>query len=189
MIFVGTAAGLAIYREAGGALARLATHFAGRTVRAVVAADSETLLLAVDGLPAQESFDGGAHWLPAAGPPPEPAGLRVATLAGPTELANPRLQGATAYARLPGRPPTLIGAGAGGAMIFLSADDGIHWAPAATPAGAGRIATIVPDAARPTAAWAGGDSGGLLFSADSGRSWRELAREPAAILCLATTKD
>jgi hypothetical protein len=187
-LFVGTAEGLVIYREVRGEWLRGEAHLAGRAVRAIVAADAETLLVAAEGLPAQESFDGGAHWMNAAGAPPEPLGLRVATTAGPIELANPRLQGASAYARLGGQRPTLIGAGAGGAMIFLSNDDGIHWAPAAIAgAAAGRIAAICPDAARPGAAWAGGSTGVLLRSLDRGRSWAEVAHEPAPILALAST--
>jgi hypothetical protein len=187
LLLVGTADGLAIYRRARGAWAREAQHLHGHAVRAVVAADAATLLVAADGLPPQASFDGGAHWRDSAGPPPEPAGLRVATLQGPVDLANPRLQGASAYARLAGKPAVLIGAGAGGAMIFRSLDGGIHWQPCALAgAAAGRIATIVPDAAQAGGAWAGGSTGVLLRSDDSGASWRELAREPQPILCLAT---
>jgi photosystem II stability/assembly factor-like uncharacterized protein len=94
--------------------------------------------------------------------------------------------GATAYARLDGPPPMLLGAGAGGMLLFWSDDDGIHWRPARIGDGpAGNVLTIVPSAARRDAAWAGSDTGALLRSGDRGRSWRVAAREGAAALCLA----
>jgi photosystem II stability/assembly factor-like uncharacterized protein len=188
VIYVGTAGGLAIYRPAGRGAWRRAGHvLGGAAVRAIVAADAEALLIAADGRPPLQSFDGGASWGDAAGPAPEPVGLRVATARGPQPLANPRLMGATAYARLSGKPGVLLGAGAGGMLLFRSEDDGIHWRPVGVADGpAGNITTIVPSAGASEAAWAGSDSGALLRTGDRGQSWRVVAREPAAVLCLAS---
>src|SRR6187397_2469433 len=119
LLYIGTTDGLAIYRPAGRGGWRRAGHtLAGAAVRAILAADAETLLVAADGRPPQQSFDGGATWSDAAGPPPEPIGLQVATLLGPMPLA---------YARLSSQPPVLLGAGADGSFLFRSEDDGIHW--------------------------------------------------------------
>src|ERR1700712_4698824 len=157
ILFVGTQNGLAIYRGGRGNTWQRAGHtLAGVAVHAIVAADAQTLLVATDGGAARQSFDGGANWSDAAGPPPEPIGLRVATAAGPSATAYPRLSGATAYGRLSGKPATLLGAGADGSFLFRSDDDGIHWAPAGMPGGStGRVATIMPAAERPDSAWAG----------------------------------
>src|SRR5215213_6290813 len=100
VLFVGTSDGLAIYRAAErGEWQRVGQTLAGAAVRAIVAADAQTLLVAADGRPPQQSFDGGATWSDAAGLPPEPFGAQVATLHGPMPLAYARLSGATAYAR------------------------------------------------------------------------------------------
>jgi hypothetical protein len=190
ILFVGTEDGLAIYQPASrGAWRRVAHVLAGCAVRALVVTDAETLLAALDGRPPQQSFDGGTTWSDATGSPPEPIGLRVATAQGPADVAYPRLRGATAYARLRTRPPALLGAGADGALLFRSEDDGIHWQPAAMPAEpVGRIVSLAP-ATSSAAAWAGTASGALLRSDDRGRSWRLIAREPAGVLCLAAAAD
>jgi hypothetical protein len=181
VLYIGTAAGLAIYHDEGGALRRAGAALEGRAVRAIELLLADALLAAADGLPAQQSFDGGLSWADAPGPPPAPLGLRVATAGGPAALANPRLMAATAYARVGG---FILGAGAGGALLFRSSDDGIHWEPAASPL-AGRVNTIVPAGYRADSAFAGAESGALLRSDDRGASWREVAREPAPILCMA----
>jgi hypothetical protein len=149
-----------------------------------MALDALTLLVAIDGQPAQQSFDGGSTWS-ASSTPPSPIGLQVATIHGPSSLAYPRLSGATAYARLPGKPPILLGAGAAGSLLFWSSDDGIHWAPAAMPHEIGNITSMVPATDRRDAGWAGTTAGALLRTEDRGRSWQVIAREPAAILSLA----
>src|SRR5258708_20828420 len=121
IVYVGTQDGLAIYRSArGGAWQRAGHTLSGVAVRAIVAADALTLLVAVDGGAARQSFDGGASWSDAAGPSPAPIGLSVATANGPSATAYPRLSGATAYPRLSGRPATLLGAGADGPFLFRS---------------------------------------------------------------------
>ena len=187
LLFVGTGDGLAIYRAANHGEWRRAGHaLAGAAVRAIVAADAQTLLVAADGRPPQQSFDGGATWSDATGLLPEPIGVQVATLHGPLALAYARLSGATAYARLNGRPPVLLGAGADGSFLFRSEDDGIHWQAARMDESAsGRVTTMMPAADHRDAAWAGTESGALLRTADRGHSWQFVAREPVAILCLA----
>jgi hypothetical protein len=181
-LLVGTADGLLIFDDPSGAGPPRAA-LQGRAVRAIVAADPTALLVAAEGLPPQQSFDGGRSWADAPGAAIEPLGLRVATVNGPVELANPRLAGASAYGRLGGRQPVLVGAGAGGMMLFLSLDEGIHWEPAAVAGGpAGRVTAIAPGPSQ--AIWAGTDAGQLLRSDDRGRTWREVARLGAAILCL-----
>lgn len=180
ILYIGTAAGLAVYHDEGGALRRAGAALEGRAVRALELLLADALLAAVDGLPAQQSFDGGLSWSDSPGPAPEPLGQRVATAGRPARLANPRLMGASAYARVGG---FTLGAGAGGALLFRSYDDGIHWEPAAGPS-VGRVSTIVPAAYRAGSAFAGAESGALLRSDDEGASWREVAREPAAILCI-----
>jgi hypothetical protein len=191
LLFAGTADGLAIDRPIGrGQWRRVGHALAGTLVRAIVAADAETLLVAADGRSPQLSFDGGATWSDAAGLPPEPIGVQVATLHGPVPLAYARLSGATAYARLSGKPPVLLGAGADGSFLFRSEDDGIHWQAARIDEQAiGRVTTLVPAADSRNAAWAGTESGALLRTNDQGHSWQLLAREPAAILCLAAVID
>src|SRR5262245_9301164 len=191
VVYVGTENGLAIYQAAAtpGTWRRAGHTLAGSAVRAIVAVDALTLLVAVDGRAAQQSFDGGVTWTDAAGPPPAPIGLQVATLHGPAPLAYPRLSGATAYARLPGQPAALLGAGADGSFLFRSEDDGIHWQPARIAGGPfGRINAIVPSSSQRNSAWAGTAAGALLRTDDRGRSWRAIAREPAAIVSLAAIK-
>ena len=187
VLYVGTGDGLAIYHAAKrGEWRRVGHALAGAAVRAIVAADALTLLVAADGRLPQQSFDGGATWSDAAGSPPEPIGVQVATLHGPMPVAYARLSGASAYARLGGQPPALLGAGADGSFLFRSEDDGIHWQAARMDDSAsGRVTTIVPAADRRDAAWAGTESGALLRTDDRGRSWQLVAREPAAILSLA----
>jgi photosystem II stability/assembly factor-like uncharacterized protein len=185
-LYVGTRAGLVTYRPGGAGVWQRVSHtLAGSAISAGIALDAQTLLVAVDGQPAQQSFDGGGTWS-AAATPPAPIGLQVATLHGPAVLAYPRLSGATAYARLHGKPPILIGAGAAGSLLFWSNDDGIHWAPAAMPHQIGNITSIVPAADSHNAAWAGTTEGVLLRTGDRGHSWHMTGREPAAILSLAT---
>lgn len=185
-LLVGTADGLTIFDDATGAGQPRVT-LRGHAVRAIVAADSTVLLVAADGLPPQQSFDGGHSWADAPGAAVEPMGLRVATINGPVELANPRLAGATAYARIGGRSPVLVGAGAGGMMLFRSFEEGIRWEPAGIIGTlAGRITAIAPGPSH--ALWAGTDEGQLLRSDDRGATWREAARLGAAILALVAVR-
>lgn len=185
-LFVGTHDGLAIYRSSGTSLVHSMHTLAGQRIIAVSAADALTLLIASDGGPAQQSFDGGEHWSAAAGQVPEPVGLQVATIRGALPLKNPRLSGATAYAQPAGKPAVLLGAGAGGMMLFRSEDDGIHWQVARIDAPAiGRVVALIPQPQRKGAAWAGTDLGVVLQSLDRGLSWQIVARETAGVLCLA----
>jgi photosystem II stability/assembly factor-like uncharacterized protein len=187
VLYAGTTDGIARYCVGeGGHWTRARHALAGKCVRALLLADADTLLASVDDAGALQSFDGGHTWSQAREAPPQPPGLEAMTINGAVPLANPRLRGATAYARLAGQPGTLLGAGAGGMLLFRSNDDGIHWQPAQLDAASeGTITTLIPDAARPTAAWAGTSVGVILRSADRGVSWRIVAREPVGILCLA----
>jgi hypothetical protein len=191
VLYIGTTDGLAIYRVARrGEWRRVGHALAGAAVGAIVAADAHTLLVAADGHPPQQSFDGGTTWSDATGSPPEPIGVQVATLHGPIALAYARLSGATAYARLGGQPPVLLGAGADGSFLFRSEDDGIHWHAARMDESvSGRVTTIVPSADQRDAAWAGTEAGALLRTGDRGHSWQLVAHEPAAILCLAALAE
>lgn len=187
-LYLGTADGLLIYSAAGDGAVPIGRALGGHRIDAIVALDAETLLAAAAGLPPQQSFDGGASWSDAPGAVVEPVGLRAATALGPVALSNPRLMGATAYARLAGKPPVLLGAGAGGGLLFRSLDDGIHWEPAASPAGwAGRVTALAPGSG--AQAWAGTDAGLLLRSDDRGASWREAARVGAPVICLTTASQ
>ncbi len=185
LLYLGTTDGLLIYSATDAGAAPVGRALGGHAITAVLALDAATLLVAPEGLPPQQSFDGGASWSAAPGADVAPVGLRAATAYGPVELRNPRLMGATAYALLEGRPAVLLGAGAGGMMLFRSFDDGIHWEPAAMPGGAGRITALAPGPG-PTA-WAGTDEGLLLRSDDRGATWREAARVGSGIICLAAT--
>lgn len=190
LLFVGTADGLALYRMGGRAPVRLRHTLAGRAILAVAAADAEALVVALEDGRALQSFDGGGSWVAAPGPGPAPPGLQVVTISGTAPLAYPRLSGATAYARLRTRPPLLLGAGAGGTMLFRSIDDGIHWQPAGLPdAPFGRVVALAPSSARLGGAWAGTDAGALLGTFDGGERWAELAREPAPVRCLACVPE
>jgi hypothetical protein len=182
LLYLGTADGLLIYSVTTDGVVPVGRALAGHTVGALLALDAATVLVTAAGLPPQQSFDGGASWSDAPGATVEPMGLRAASHQGPLELHNPRLMGATAYARLAGRPAVLLGAGAGGALLFRSLDDGIHWEPAASPEGHGRVAALTPGVG--ATAWAGTERGVLLRSDDQGASWREVARVGVEIICM-----
>jgi photosystem II stability/assembly factor-like uncharacterized protein len=188
-LLVGMRAGLAIYHKTytgTAAPTQVATVLTGHAIVRIIATDSQTLLVALADGTAQQSFDGGTTWSVAAGLAPAPIGLAAATVQGPMAIAFPRLSGATAYARMAGKPPALLGAGAGGMMLFRSEDDGIHWQVAGISGEQpGLVAAIVPDPLRPNLAYAGSDSGALLATVDRGKSWRVVARVAAPILCLA----
>jgi photosystem II stability/assembly factor-like uncharacterized protein len=83
----------------------------------------------------------------------------------------------------------LLGAGAGGTMLFRSEDDGIHWQAAEVKIEAlGRVSVIVPASYHMDIAWAGTEIGQLLRSDDRGRSWELVAQEPVAIRSLAVVR-
>lgn len=183
LLIIGTADGLLINHAAGTTLRRVAHVLAGQAIATVSALDADTLLVGCSATGAFQSFDGGQHWLPAP-TAPEPIGLNAATRTGPLAVANPRLMGATAYAYLGGKRAVLLGAGAGGTLIFRSEDEGIHWQPATLPEPIGPVATLVPDARNATYAWAGTATGQLLVTTDDGRSWRIAARDLPPITCI-----
>ncbi len=190
-ILAGTQHGLAYYQPnterqwivVGRSLTEYAIH-------AILATDASMLLVGVADGRALQSFDGGRTWSDAPQAPPPPGSLEATTVNGIARLANPRLRGATAYARLADKTGTLVGAGAGGMMLFRSSDDGIHWEPAQSDqASRGMVTALVPDPGEPAAAWAATDACVLLRSGDAGRSWRVVAREETAIFCLAAVAD
>jgi photosystem II stability/assembly factor-like uncharacterized protein len=185
-IFVGTDGGL--YRlDADTGPPRIAAQLlVGKALIALIATDAETLLVGLADGGALQSFDGGATWLDAPGQSPMPVGRQVLTRHGVGAPPYRQLSDATAYARLEGRPPLLLGAGAGGMQLFRSSDDGIHWEAAGMPSEpVGRITTLAPSATRPTRCWAGTDAGLLLESTDGGQRWTIALRLEAAIRCLA----
>lgn len=188
LLFVGTNAGLMIFRSVGRGGSWQTTALSG-VINAVVATDADTLVVTIAGAGAQQSFDGGENWMPSNEAAPAPIGTQVMTRNGAVPLANPRLSGATAYARLPGKSPTLLGAGAGGALLFRSSDDGIHWEPARMDSSVGRIVAIAPDAIGNGTAWAGSENGTLLRSTDYGQSWQVIDHAPAPITCLVAVAE
>lgn len=188
LIYIGSDAGLFCLDSETKEWKTLPFRQAQSPIVAVRASDSETLQIRLKDDTAYQSFDGGQTWL--SDPRPiEPVGLQVMTRLGPQPLTNPRLAGASAYARLASRPASLLGAGAGGMLLFRSEDDGIHWDAAQLPSEQlGMITTIVPDALETRRAWAGSISGGLLSSGDAGQTWVLVAQLPAAIRCLASVE-
>jgi hypothetical protein len=192
IVYVGTANGLVIYSDPGGIgrWRRVGQTLEGLTIRAIAAADALTLTVTIDGQAAQGSTDGGQSFAPLAEAGPEPVGTRVATAHGPLDQVYPRLMGASAFARLDGKRPVVLGAGAGGTMFFRSEDDGIHWEPASLNGNTtiGKVTVIAPATYHIDTAWAGTEKGELLRSDDRGRSWEIIAREDAAITALAVVR-
>jgi photosystem II stability/assembly factor-like uncharacterized protein len=183
ILLLGTADGLVMYSAVGATLQRTGHMLRGQRIEAISALDAETFVVGITGGSALQSFDGGTNWMPAQAAP-QALGLRAATREGAVTLANPRLMGATAYAYLAGKPRVLLGAGAGGSMLFRSDDDGIHWEPAALPGPIGHITGIAPDALTTTRAWAGAADGHLLVTHDAGRSWYIAAHDIPPIICI-----
>jgi photosystem II stability/assembly factor-like uncharacterized protein len=183
ILLLGTADGLVMYSAVDVTVQRVGHVLRGQAIEAISALDDETFVVGITGGGALQSFDGGVSWLPAP-QAPEPIGLHAATRAGAAPLANPRLMGATAYAYLAGKPRVLLGAGAGGSMLFRSDDNGIHWEPAALPGPFGRVTCITPDALHAQTAWVGTADGHLLVTSDAGRSWRIAARDISPIFCI-----
>lgn len=189
IVYVGTDDGLITFSDPGGIgrWRRVGQALEGQAVTAIVALDALTLTIAAAGN-GLFSADGGQSW-EAASAAPEPVGLRAAGTGGPVELANPRLLGATAFAHLAGKTPILIGAGAGGTMLFRSDDEGIHWEAAAIEGDApGPITVIAPASYHIDTAWAGTATGQLLRSDDRGRSWVQVAQGLPPIRSLAVVR-
>ncbi|MBX0329223.1 hypothetical protein K2Z83_16235 [Oscillochloris sp. ZM17-4] len=185
-LYVGSDDGLWIFCGDAGGLLLAGRALEGAAVLALTLVGGTFLLVGLGDGTARESFDGGQSWLATGAPAPEPIGLRAATSAGPLALANPRLRGATAYARLGGNPPALLGAGAGGMQIFRSEDAGIHWEPAHMEIMLGGPITALIPATSLGAAWAGAADGSILRGVDGGRLWQVAGRAGAAVRCLAT---
>ncbi len=199
IVYVGTTDGLAIYSDPGGTgrWRRVGHSLQGKAVRALLADDALTLIAVADGA-ALRTADGGQTW--AAAPDGEAAdlldlagfgGLVVATAHGPARWrgAQAPAPGASAMAILAGKQETLIAAVAGGTSLVRSEDGGASWAPAKVEGDLlGSVAVLMPSSYHMDIAWAGTDQGQLLRSDDRGRTWREVAREPAGVLSLAVVR-
>jgi hypothetical protein len=143
ILLVGMQCGLFLYQRDGAALVLLRQLLEDLAIIAIEDLGSEVLRVAGSDGSVRQSYDARVSWHPDAGSPPDPlAPTSALTTHGPLPLQNPRLRGATAHARSGGRAPILIGAGAGGMMLFRSEDDGIHWQ-AAQMLG-GRMAMLRP---------------------------------------------
>jgi photosystem II stability/assembly factor-like uncharacterized protein len=193
IVYVGSDDGLVTYSDPGGIgrWRRVGHELHGHAITAIATKGALIIRVAATGLGVQRSNDGGQGWQPApdCDAPSAANPSLVATTSGLVQLANPRLRGATAFARLAGRHPVLLGAGAGGTMLFRSEDDGIHWQAAEVKIEAlGRVSVIVPASYHMDIAWAGTEIGQLLRSDDRGRSWELVAQEPVAIRSLAVVR-
>lgn len=188
IVFVGTSTGL--FRCAHTASGWNATPLrTGASISRITAFDSSMLLIIEGEDTSWQTFDGGATWQEGGAVPTLPAPPLVQTVHGPATLPNPRLSLAIAYARLPDRNGTLLGAGANGMLLFRSDDEGIHWEPAAAPLDAGRIAALVPSAHQPATAWAGTERGAILRTANAGITWAQVLQVEGAVLALAPVAD
>ncbi|GAB4118824.1 MAG: hypothetical protein Fur005_27140 [Roseiflexaceae bacterium] len=186
ILLVGTQCGLFLYQRDGAALVLLRQLLEDLAIIAIEDLGSGVLRVAGSDGSVRQSYDAGVSWHPDAGSPPAPlAPTNALTTHGPVPLQNPRLRGATAHARLGGRAPILIGAGAGGMMIFRSEDDGIHWQAAQMLGGPyGNVTTLAPDLDRRDVAWAATDQGAILRSGDRGTTWKHAAQAPCGVRCL-----
>ena len=189
LVYVGTDAGLVVLSDPGatGRWRQVAQHLQDQAIEALVAIDALTISLRIAGS-GWLSSDGGQQWEASGNLGPEPIGTQVATAKGPIAQTHPRLMGATAFARLEGKEPVLVGAGAGGNMLFRSLDDGIHWRPAALAAPIAPITTIVPASYHIDTAWAGTQQGELLRSDDRGETWHIVTSDLPPITCLAVVR-
>ena len=200
IVYVGTADGLATYTDPGsqGRWRRVDQTLAGRPVRAILAADHLTLLVAVEGNSALLSSDGGQTWGQAPGGDAEGLlalvngdGLVVATPHGPAKWKREQATapGTVTMALLAGKEEVLLAATAGGTALVRSEDGGATWQQASVEGELrGAVTCIVPASYHMDYAWAGSDAGQLLRSDDRGRTWREAGKEPAAILSLAVVR-
>jgi photosystem II stability/assembly factor-like uncharacterized protein len=199
IIYVGTSNGLAIYSDPGssGRWRRSGQSLEGQPVQALLASDALNLLVLSAGV-VLSSSDGAQSWQAAsaaeaaallalqAGPGP-----LVATAQGPArwQVGQNPAPGASALAMLSGKQEVLLAARDAGMTLARSEDGGASWAPARISGElVGQVQTITPASYHMDIAWAGSDAGQLLRSDDRGRSWQEVAREPAAILSLAVVR-
>jgi photosystem II stability/assembly factor-like uncharacterized protein len=200
IVYVGTADGLSTYTDPAGKgnWRRRWQTLAGQRVRAILAVDELTLIVAPEGGAPLFSGDGGQSWGVA---PPDDAqrlvdflsapGPVLSTAHGPAHWrsAHPPAPGAVAMALLAGKEETLLAAIAGGTTVVRSEDGGASWQQVVVEGGLrGGVTTIVPASYHMDFAWAGTDAGQLLRSEDRGRTWREVGVEPAPILSLAIVR-
>lgn len=200
IVYVGTADGLATYTDPSGKgnWRRREHALAGQAIRAILAVDDRTLIVASAGGDALFSADGGLTW--GAAPVGDAEQLRsfleaegpiLNTAQGPGHWKGAQLPapGAVALALLAGKDEVMLAAVAGGTALMRSEDGGASWQPVEVQGGLkGGVTTIVPSSYHMDYAWAGTDAGQLLRSDDRGRSWREVNVEPAAVHSLAVVR-
>ena len=200
IVYVGTADGVATYTDPGsqGKWRRVDHSLGGKQVRAMLAADHLTLLVALDSGETLRSNDGGQSWSAAPGDDAEglqafvrAKGLVINTAHGPAHWKDEQTTapGAVAMAMLAGKEEVLLAAIAGGTTLVRSEDGGATWQQAEVAGGLkGGVTAIVPASYHMDYAWAGTDDGQLLRSEDRGRTWKQAGQEPAAIATLAVVR-
>jgi photosystem II stability/assembly factor-like uncharacterized protein len=204
IVYVGTDDGLVTYSDPGatGRWRRVGHTLAGRGVQGIIAADGDegalTVIVGLADGDALMSGDGGQSWGPA--PEDEAAALRdlresdrplIATAQGMAQWrgSKPPAPGADALAMLAGKQETLLAAIADGTTLLRSEDGGASWQPpTAVPALQGAVTVLAPSSYHMDICWAGTAEGQLLRSDDRGRTWLEVAREPAAIRALSVQR-
>lgn len=200
IVYVGTTDGLAIYSDPGGSgrWRRVGGALEGRTIRGMLAADPQSLVVAVADGPPLRTNDGGQTWDQALAA--EAEGLLallngdrplVYTAHGPAQWRGATLPapGARALALLAGKQETWVAAVENGEKLVRSDDSGATWTEATVEGGLdGAVQTLAPASYHMDYIWAGTSTGQVLHSRDRGRTWHEIARESAAITCLAALR-
>jgi photosystem II stability/assembly factor-like uncharacterized protein len=200
IVYVGTADGLATYTDPSGkgSWRRREHNLAGRQIRAILAVDDRTLIVAPVGGEPLFTADGGLSWGAAPAGDAErlqsfldAEGAILNTAQGPAHWKGEHTPapGAVALALLAGKDEVMLAAIAGGTSLMRSEDGGATWQQCAVEGGLkGGVSTIVPSSYHMDYAWAGTDAGQLLRSDDRGRTWREVGAEPSAITSLAVVR-
>ncbi|MFV9504882.1 MAG: WD40/YVTN/BNR-like repeat-containing protein [Oscillochloridaceae bacterium umkhey_bin13] len=197
LVYVGTDDGLVTLSDPGGTgrWRNAGTSLPGQRIKALLAADALTLVVATEGRTLRSS-DGGQHWLVA--PEADAAsvdefmsasGLPVSTAQGPGRWRGTvaPAPGATQLAILAGKQETMIAAIAGGTTLVRSEDSGTTWQQVSAEV-KGVILVLTPSSYHMDIIWAGTDQGQLLRSDDRGRTWAEVMSLPQPVRCLAVMR-